>query len=268
MNMQYRKDSFILLALILTMPFQSLEKAPINIFNIEKFTQLNWKKDYSIPSVFLLNGEFIESGRGYIMHKDNLGNIDSLPFKYNYGNIIFSKVDYYKFMSYNNYIGDNNINVSYKNDEDIQKIYHQFDTIQHIYNYQDDYTRFSIPLNDENISREGWHIIREYFESDSLRRVDIYFTLQKRNKKTYGYEEISFVANFPIAWIRNRKVIMNENFEHYNIIYRITTLKDNYYLISLGTTKKYFKSIENKKKENRLKKQVLRKHEKIYGKRQ
>ena len=54
MNMQYRKDSFILLALILTMPFQSLEKAPINIFNIEKFTQLNWKKDYSIPSVFLL----------------------------------------------------------------------------------------------------------------------------------------------------------------------------------------------------------------------
>ena len=61
------------------------------------------------------------------MHKDNLGNIDSLPFKYSYGNIIFSKIDYYKFMSYNNYIGDNNTNVSYKDDDDVQKIYHQFD---------------------------------------------------------------------------------------------------------------------------------------------
>ena len=59
MNMQYRKDSFILLALILTIPFQSLEKTPVNIFNTERFSQLNWKKDYSIPSVFLLNGEFI-----------------------------------------------------------------------------------------------------------------------------------------------------------------------------------------------------------------
>jgi hypothetical protein len=62
--------------------------------------------------------------------------------------------------------------------------------------------------------------------------------------------------------------IIHEEFFLDTITYRITTLRNGYYIVSLvdfnNIPVRYFKSIENKKKELRLKKRIFRKHKRKY----
>lgn len=108
--------------------------------------------------------------------------------------------------------------------------------------------------------REGWP------DSKCLERADICFTLFKKNHRKY--DTLTFVANYPLLWMRARRTRIDKEFTLDTTTYRITTLRNGYYIVSLvdgNISVRCFKSIENKRKELRLKKRIFRKHKRKYN---
>ena len=150
----------------------------------------------------------------------------------------------------------------------MQRAYRQFDTIRHIKSSHD--RRYDIALNDKGVTREGGRLIREGWPDDkNLERADICFTLFKKNHSKY--DTLTFVANYPLLWMRIGSGTINKEFSMYTTSYRITTLRNGYYIVALVDTNnipiRCFKPIENKKKEHRLKKRIFRKHKRKYKER-
>ena len=220
--------------------------------------------NYILPHSIIIDGDTVEKGIGYILHTDDFGNRDSLPFEYSDRNFVFSKEDFFKYCGYKSYI-DEDKPISYADDTAVQRVCRQFDTIGHIKSSHD--RRYDIPLNDKSVTRDGGRLLREGWpDCDYLERVDICFTLFKKNHRKY--DTLTFVANFPLSWMRVSTGIIHEEFFLDTITYRITTLRNGYYIVALvdfnNIPVRYFKSIENKKKELRLKKRIFRKHKRKY----
>ena len=220
--------------------------------------------NYILPHSIIIDGDTVEKGFGYILHTDDFGNRDSLPFEYSDRNFVFSKEDFSKYCGYKSYI-DEDKPISYADDTAVQRVCRQFDTIGHISSSHD--RRYDIPLNDKRVTREGGWLLREGWpDSKCLERADICFTLFKKNHRKY--DTLTFVANYPLLWMRARRTRIDKEFTLDTTTYRITTLRNGYYIVALvdgNISVRCFKSIENKRKELRLKKRIFRKHKRKYN---